>query len=209
MYPMIIFACPTLAANWFENSKRVLATSTAVSFMLTGFIQNFGITQLVFKSDLNDGFHHKELICIAYSFKAAMCILIAILTVFTLRTRPKKPPSEVAITYRDDDILGTVRLLYTNREFMLLSLSHMFYYTMFVSLYLNARHLFKIYEFSSSQIEDLELINISFGLTGSIVLGVFLHKTKLYKTAHVLSGLFCLIGCALLFVALHHSYTFT
>ena len=209
VYPMITFASPTLAANWFENSKRVLATSIAVSFILTGYVQTFGFTELLFSSELHTKDHFRHSICIIYTIKAAISILVALLTVFTLKSRPERPPSEVAITYRDNDILGTIRLLCTNKEFMLLSISHVLYYIMFISLYLNATEIFTIYEFSSSKIQHLELANICSGLTGSVVLGIFLHKTKLYKTAHVLSGVFCLIGCVLLYIGLNHSYTFT
>ena len=190
---MIILPCSLVATKWFEDSKRVLITAIFVSVGYSSFNEAFGITP--FLLDIQKDEHTDEMKLIAvFSIKAAFAILIAIFILLTFRSGPSVPPSRAADVYRDDDILGTYRQLFFSREFVLITLSQIFYYIMLSSLYVNLIKIGSIYGFPKSQVDTMKLISINCGIVGSFLLGIFLHYTKLYKTANVALGASCLLG---------------
>ena len=203
---MIILPCSLVATKWFEDSKRVLITAIFVSVGYSAFNKAFGITDFLY--DIQRDEHTDEMKLIAvFSIKAAFAVVIAIFILLTFRSGPSVPPSRAADIYRDDDILGTYRQLFLSREFVLIALSQIFYYIPLTCINYNFRRFSRIYGFSNDQVDDMKLIGINCGIAGSFILGIFLHYTKLYKTANVTLGALCLLGFLLLFVVLRKDYT--
>ena len=133
-----------------------------------------------------------------FAIKAAFCMIVGGITYFTFKSKPRKPPSEAATAHRDDDILGTIRLLYTNRQFMLLTSTHIFYMTSFEIMRKNWRKMLSSENYTTHEITDFELIRILSGLIGSLVLGILLHCIKLYKTTNIWLGFLSLVGWVLI-----------
>ena len=52
------------------------------------------------------------------------------------------------------------------------------------------------------EIDYMELISVNFGIAGSILVGLFLHFTKLLKTSNAVLGILYLISSLQLFWAL-------
>ena len=59
------------------------------------------------------------------------------------------------------------------------------------------------------EIDYMELISVNFGIAGSILLGLFLHFTKLLKTSNAVLGILYLISSLQLFWALRTGYEAT
>ena len=142
--------------------------------------------------------HFKEdqkVILISFSIKAGLSLFICILACVLFRSKPKLPPSEAATVDRDDDILGTIRLLYANKQFMLLSFTHLFYH---IALSIMETNLSSILEFYNPSIfrkseKHLNLWRTIGAVLGWFTLGLFLCLTKYYKTANIWIGFLSLV----------------
>ena len=204
--PTIILSWSLVAVKWFEDSKRVLATSIAVSITYSWFIKGFGIPNFVVNIEEDEQSLQGQLALI-FGVEASVTVFITILTFVSFKSEPLLPPSAAAEVNRDDDILGTYRALIWNREFMLLTWSQVWYYAMIIGIDDNFVTIAKLYKYSDSQILNCELINVNFGVLGSIILGIFLHFTKLYKTANAGIGLASLIWVIWLIFTFDRGYT--
>ena len=205
-YPFIIIPTTLVSLNWFEDSKRVLMISILVTWWFFGSVLGNGLSSIIVEKNSKDQEDNKETIFKIYTFLASASAAIFLLVVFTFRSRPRNPPSSAAVVYRDDDILGTYRALYKNRQFRFLCLSHTFYFALIPAIYLSRIDIIKPYGYTQEQADRSGFISISWGLVGSLLCGLFLHKTKMYKTANILIGLFLLIANATMIGALRWWY---
>ena len=131
VHQMIVFGAPVLAVEWFEDSKRVIAISFAVTIAYLGTGESYGLNTYIIESFRDMKYSQKLSLIALFIIKAIFCLIICSIAYFTFKTKPQKPPSEAATAHRDDDILGTIRLLYANRQFMLLTSTHILYMTSF------------------------------------------------------------------------------
>ena len=185
---MIIFGAPLLATKWFEDSKRVIVIAFIYIVTFLASDHSFGFNALIIDTiEKNQSKNAKKAIIVLFSIKASLSLLICIITFLTFRSKPKLPPSEAATVYRDDDILGTIRLLCTNKQFMLLAFTHIFYYIAFSIMRKTLNEMIKIYDSSitNDDKDHLKLCRTAGAIFGSFVLGLFLYLTKYYKTANV------------------------
>ena len=204
--PSIVFASATVAVKWFEDSKRVLALSIIVSLSYTAFINGFGFTTLLIDVIDQISENNRIRILIIYSVKALFWAIVTIIFYCTFRSKPEHYPSESSCVYRDDDIVGTYRQLYLNSQFMLLTFSNTFYYIMLCCIYYNFFHIWSIYGIEHSKAYNLRFIISVLGLFGSIALGVFLHYTKMYKTANIMTGVLSILSLVLLLILFPSHY---
>ena len=123
----IIYAAPLLAVKWFEDSKRVIVIVFIVS--VTFFIadHSYGINYVIFEGVEKKTNDKQTALLALFSVKAALSVIAWIIGFLAFKSSPKKPPSEASAVYRDDDILGTIRLLYANRQFMLYIVLHILF----------------------------------------------------------------------------------
>ena len=205
-YPMIILSWSLVAVKWFEDSKRMLAISIAVSVAYSWFVKGFGISNVVVNIE-EDEQRQRGQLAIIFGVEAWATIFITILTLFSFKSQPDLPPSAAAEVYRDDDILGTYRALISNRECMLLTWSQAWYFAMIQGINDNFVTITSLYGYSDSQIFNFEMTNVNWGVLGSILLGIFLYFTKLYKTANVIIGVLSLIWVIWLIFTLDKGYT--
>ena len=201
VHEMIIFGSPLLATNWFEDSKRIIVISVSYIVTFIASDHSFGLNNLMlnnFEEQNNE--NRKKALLLLFLIKAALWSFVCIIAYFTFKSKPAVPPSEAATVYRDDDILGTIRQLFANKQFMLLSLSHLFYYTSFNIMKKNLEEMVRVYLYpiSYNEKEQLKLSITAGAVLGSLSLGVFLHLTKCYKTANILLGILSFIGWVLI-----------
>ena len=185
VHQTIVFSAPLLAVKWFEDSKRVLAISLAVTVAYIGTGESYGLNTFIIDSIQDMKYSPQTSLITLFAIKAAFSTIVSIIAYFTFRSKPRRPPSEAATVHRDDDILGTIRLLYTNKQFMLLTFTHILYMTSFEILRKNSRRILLNEKHSDSQIKDFEIVRILSGIFGSLVLAIFLYYKKLYKIANI------------------------
>ena len=200
-FSCLILASSLLAVKWFEDSKREFMIAVTVSLSFTGFYQGPGIVSMLINMP-DDGTSTIIDVVIIFAVKAGIWIFLAIITIITFRSKPAIPPSAAAIVERDNDILGAIRQLVLDKQFVLLFLTHVLYSTSMVGFWYNFNHILRMYGFSSNDVYLMSLININAGIVGAIMLGVFLNFTGYYKTANVVIGIFMLIFQLLLLIML-------
>ena len=152
----------------------------------------------------------KKALLILFSLKAALCIVISLVAFCTFRSKPKMPPSQAATVIRDDDILGTMRELWTNWQFKFLSFTHLFYYLSLDIMRKNLHEVVKIYNASicQSNEDNLNLWRTAGGILGWFTLGLFLYLTKYYKTANICIGIWSFISWVLIPFVLKTNLTY-
>ena len=67
----------------------------------------------------------------------------------------------------------------------------------------------RMFGFTNDEIDIMLLINVSCGVIGSLGLGVFLEKSKLYKTSNVLIGVMSAIATASLIFTLDAGFAWS
>ena len=200
-FSCLILASSLVAVKWFEDSKRVFMIAVTVSLSFTGFYQGPGIVSMIIRIPNNEISTIKDVVII-FAVKAGIWVLFAAITTFSFRSKPIIPPSAAAIVYRDNDILGAIRQLILDKQFVLLLLTHILYSTSMIGFWYNFSHILKTYGFSSDDVYIMSLINITSGIAGAVLLGVFLNLTGYYKTANVVIGILMLTTQLLLFAML-------
>ena len=203
---MIMFGAPLLATKWFEDSKRVIVICFTYMIAFLASDHSFGVNRWVLD---NVGDNDEKALFVLFSIKASLSLLICIITFLTFRSKPSLPPSEAATVYRDNDILGTIRQLYANKQFMLLSLTHVFYFTAFNIMRKNVEEMIVIYNSSLSDDDkyNLTMCLTSGGILGTFSLGVFLYLTQYYKTANIFIGILSIVSWILILFVFKKDFT--
>ena len=118
---------------------------------------------------------------ISYSIQAFLGVFIAILVVFTFQGEPEEPPSKMAIVDRDDDIVGTIWLLLTEKAFLKVSFVFAFYLTVLITSQENLLLIAKEFGYSNSEAFLFLMAYIFGGIIGIFSAGIVLHKFRWYK----------------------------
>lgn len=187
--PFIVLVTATFATTWFEDSKRVMTIAIGATFHTLGIVDGYGILSLLINFEEQDLDHMRYQIVNIFIVYAAVGWLILVLVLFTFQSEPEIPPSSSSSEFRDDDILGTYRQLFLNRNFMLLTASHIFYFASVASILINLATLDRIFDLHEDYVSYIQLIFVGAGAIGNLVLGFILHKSRIYKTTNVLIGL--------------------
>lgn len=173
---------------WFEDSKRIIALTIATSCNTLGIAEGYGISTLFITADYDDTKALKSQLRTSFIFYAVLSTVIFLMVLFTFQSEPQKPPSPSSTVFRDDDILGTYHSLAHNKNFILLTLSHIMYFIAIACLIVNIELVGSWYDISNAMLSHLTLVGAGAGLFGSIILGIVLHKSKVYKLSNILIG---------------------
>ena len=118
---------------------------------------------------------------ISYIIQSVFGVILAVVVIFTFQGEPNEPPSKMATVDRDDDIIGTFRLLMIDKAFLKVSFVFWFYYT---ALLTSRANLFLVAEdFGYSDSEAWIFLNTFLlgGIVGTFSAGVILNKYRWYK----------------------------
>ena len=202
-WPFFVNAPALLATRWFESSKRTIAITIASSSAIVGMFIGAVIPRIivdrdyVFEEETGKVVGEKELrhqIMISFIIQGGWWVLLMILVLTTFQNKPEVPPSTDAIVYRDNDLVGTYWLLFTNREFLKLSLTFSLYFSVVSSLALCSDKIIKKFDYNDHDDELFEIISVISGIVGSLLYGIFLHKFKVFKLANIAIGISTLVS---------------
>ena len=98
------------------------------------------------------------------------------MTAVTLESEPKTPPSRGALVVRDDDIIGTYRELFTNWEFIKLTVNFSLIFSIGETVYLNCFQIGEKYGFSHSDVLIFIASTIGWGWIGIFFLWKILSQ---------------------------------
>lgn len=159
--PIVLISPSAFAVTWFEEGKRVLAIAILVSSGFFGVAFGYAFTEIMIDSQspsYTTRYHSVELV---FTSQALIGVCVWLITMLTFKSKPPRPPSAFATVYRDDDILGTYRELFKNRNFMLLMGSHCFYQVMLVAMILNMSYIAEPYGFDLKKVDNIQIVNVS------------------------------------------------
>jgi len=200
--PFLISSIALIPTIWFEDSKRISAINMCCVSHALGSAFGFLISILLVSEDASD--KSKEKLSIFYSLLIQACIglVISFLVILTLENEPPSPPSKTALVERDDDIIGTVRLLLTNRDFLKITFIFAFYFTVVTTLGDNAITIAKEFDYNHRESLPFVFAIVSGGILGIFAVGSLLHHKRWYKAANVGIGILTMINLSLLCVFL-------
>lgn len=173
--PMLISCIACIPALWFEESKRIMTITLSWVCILIGNTIGYFFPKVI------QLFGYQYGVLLSCSVLAISGVILAILVLFTFQGEPEQPPSCMATVDRDDDIIGTIRLLLIDKAFLKVTFTLSLYYIVFLTTRSNIFVLLKDFWLI---IEHSWVFVIAFrvgGIIGSICAGITLHKYRWYK----------------------------
>ena len=117
-------------------------------------------------------------IFVPYSIQSIFGVFLTILVLFTFKAEPEWPPSKMASVDRDDDIIGTVCLLLTDKAFLKVSFAFSFYLTAILTCRENFYLLNQEFGYSESETTVFLYMLIFGGIIGIFFVGIILHTFR-------------------------------
>lgn len=147
--------------------SKFFALGVAIGFILPTFFVDVEI-------DKNDIEKSKNQVFRSLFLQAIVGLVIGLLTITTLPGEPNLPPSANATIPRDDDIIGTIRILVTNRQFLKLSISFGFYFSVLLVLMIIIDEILEKFGFECKQAGMVGSLGVLGGFLGLFLYGIIL-----------------------------------
>uniref|UniRef100_A0A1I7YXX5 MFS domain-containing protein n=1 Tax=Steinernema glaseri TaxID=37863 RepID=A0A1I7YXX5_9BILA len=202
-YPFIMFLPTKVAASWFPESQRALATTIGIMSNPLGVLMANVISPLV----VSEPEHVKYI----NMFVCIPSVLVCLAATFTItRSEPKIPPS-VSAAQEQMGFLSGVKACFTSKEYLILLLVMGGGIGMFNCLYTVMQQLLcpSGYSNTFSGIGMCASLMILGGVVGAFGSGVFVDKTKRYaETMKGAMAIAVLFGVIFLQLTLHPGLNF-
>ncbi|VDM99304.1 unnamed protein product, partial [Thelazia callipaeda] len=212
-YPFIMFLPSKVAASWFGENERALATTIGVmanplgvlmaNILSPQIVQSLADVRVIPEKGESN---FQVLIINAVTFVPSILICL-VATFCVIRSEPRTPPSRSAAQLHVPFLLG-MKQCFTNKAYLLLLIVMGGGIGMFNCLYTVIQQLFCATGHSNSfsgLCAALMIIGGVFGATGS---GMFVDRTKLYEeTMKVCMSLAVFFGIVFLQLTLHPGLT--
>ena len=188
--PFMLSAPAKLAALWFGDNERALATILGSLASPIGAVIGF-ILPLLFIGD--DDIHPEN----SDKFERYVLVQSIIITVlglpiiFLIRNQPKTPPSKSAEKVLKAKRVGqwvAFKRLILNKDYVFLTLSFSFIYSIYTTLGSWVGQISNEFGFQSSANSIFGTVYIFGGLVGSFGHAILLDKFKKYKLQYMLIG---------------------
>lgn len=195
--PFMLSAPAKLAALWFGDNERALATILGSLASPTGAVIGF-LLPLLFIGD-NDNLPNDDCKSKFERYVLVQSIVITVLglpIIFLIRNQPKTPPSKSAekvLKSKPVSQCMAFKRLFQNRDFLCLTLSFSFIYSIYTTLGSCVGQISSEFGFQSSANSIFGTVYIFGGLTGSFGHAIFLDKFKKYKCQYMVIGIGCIL----------------
>ena len=199
-YAFIISAVAQFPAVWFEEIRRVSAINILWGFYWIGNVIGYVIPVLLIDEDTKNINEEKSQIFYSYLVQCILTVILFLMTAVTFESEPQTPPSRGALVVRDDDIIGTYRELFTNWEFVKLSVNFSLIFSIGETVYLNCFQIGEKYGFPHSDVLLFIASAIGCGWIGIFFFGKFLVKYKWYRKISIAISLSILLNLILFWV---------
>ncbi|XP_058469582.1 heme transporter FLVCR2 [Solea solea] len=189
----------TIASVWFGSEEVSTACSIGVFGNQLGIAIGFLVPPILVPNvdDVDELAHH---ISIMFYITAGVATLLFILVVFVFQERPKLPPTQAqaiarSIPSEQYSYMASIRRLLRNRPFILLIITYGLNVGCFyaVGTLLN-RMIIAHYPGEEVNAGRIGLTIIIAGMTGSLICGIWLDRTKTYKQTTLLVYFMSLVG---------------
>ena len=195
--PFMLSAPAKLAALWFGDNERALATILGSLASPIGAVIGFLLPLLFIgdddKNPTDDCKNKFE------KYVLVQSIIITVLglpIIFLIRNQPKTPPSSSAEKVLKRKRVGqwqAFKRLLQNRDYVFLMLSFSFIYSIYTTLGSWVGQISDEFGFQSSANSIFGTVYIFGGLVGSFTHAILLDKYKKYKIQYILIGIGCML----------------
>lgn len=205
--PFIVVTSALFPSKWFEDSKRPYIIGMSSLFFTIGVGIGF-IIPVLFINDYENNLEDQDLdklrreVELSLIPQAIFGGVMALITILTFQNKPKHPPSQLACNPRDDDILGCIRTLIVDIQYLKVCIAFTCYFSNFLVLSIIIEPMTFSFGFSSDQSGIFGSMALLGSFLGIMVYGVILKVYKTYKTANVAIGITSIISLVILIFAL-------
>eukprot|EP01095_Lingulamoeba_sp_RSL-Kostka_P005943 TRINITY_DN1811_c0_g1_i2.p1 TRINITY_DN1811_c0_g1~~TRINITY_DN1811_c0_g1_i2.p1 ORF type:complete len:367 (+),score=99.90 TRINITY_DN1811_c0_g1_i2:310-1410(+) len=182
--PFILNAPPLIAANWFPDKERALATTIASVANPVGVAVGFVMPPLL----VGDNDRVELLLLVQGIIVAIMCVVVIIF----VREKPPTPPSFSQIDSEETSLLKSLFVLMKDRNFWIVFITFGIGLGVFNTLATLLQQLVNgpPYNYEDWQASVFGALVILFGIVGSGICGFLVEKYRVYK--YVLLGTYFL-----------------
>eukprot|EP01116_Phalansterium_solitarium_P011582 TRINITY_DN27303_c0_g1_i1.p1 TRINITY_DN27303_c0_g1~~TRINITY_DN27303_c0_g1_i1.p1 ORF type:complete len:455 (-),score=90.73 TRINITY_DN27303_c0_g1_i1:103-1275(-) len=191
--PPLLIGGPKLAANWFGEKERTVATSIAALSNLLGMAASYGMSVGIVKEGKDFAW--------LYLWQAIIATGCSALGFFLFREKPAQPPS-ASCDVEKNNFKDSFKKAVRNRPFVVLVFSFGFGYGIFTGLFTVMDQLVGPQGYGEIDAGLFGIIMICSGVAGAGVAGAFLDTTRRYKTAILTLYFGTGIGLALFYSSL-------
>jgi len=180
--PIILSAPPKIASNWFPDDQRTLATTLASVANPIGIAIGFLLPPIFTKTadDLPKMMFYEAIIV------AGMCLPSLLL----FREKPPSVPSAAADAERTDSFWHSIKLLFTDWNFLNLLSAFSMGQGAYNTLATVVNQVLEPFGYSNSDAGLLGALVIGCGLVGALLGGPVIDKTRRYKVALLIGYFF-------------------
>uniref|UniRef100_A0A8C2ZUQ6 Solute carrier family 49 member 3 n=1 Tax=Cyclopterus lumpus TaxID=8103 RepID=A0A8C2ZUQ6_CYCLU len=177
--PLFIFTPTKVAAHWFPDHQR--ATANMIASMCATLVNH----------PILYAFHPSQLL--VYAVPA--CIVCFLATLGIRSSSPPTPPSASAVSSSSEPYLQGIKLLLTNRAYLVLMLcfgSGVAVFTCFSTL---LEQILCVQGYTNIFAGLCNALSIVFGIVGAAILGVYVDKTRKFIEAMKVNMSFTALSC--------------
>jgi len=190
--PLICNAPQKLSAFWFPSNQRALSTTIASVANPVGVGIGFLIAQGFVDNDA-DGLEGLKQVRNLMFFTAVLgSIMITPIFIF-FRNKPASPPSKSADTEKYS-YKQSLKSLFGNKNYLLFICSTGLFFGLYNVLATVLQPILKPFGYTTVEAGNFGAVTIVAGLIGSIVVGVYVDKTKRYKKSTLLCSILSTIA---------------
>jgi len=177
--PLICNAPQKLSAFWFPSNQRAISTTIASVANPVGVGIGFLIAQGFVSNDAKGQDGLKQVRNLMFGTAVLGSIMIAPVLVF-FKNRPVSPPSKSADTEKYS-YKKSLKNLFGNWNYLLFIISTGLFFGLYNVLATVLQPILKPFGYTNVEAGNFGAVTIVAGLIGSIVVGVYVDKTKKYK----------------------------
>uniref|UniRef100_A0AAX7VGF2 Major facilitator superfamily (MFS) profile domain-containing protein n=1 Tax=Astatotilapia calliptera TaxID=8154 RepID=A0AAX7VGF2_ASTCA len=186
--PLIVFAPTKLAALWFPDHQRATANMIASMANPLGILLANIISPVMAETSA-------QIPKLLLAYAIPTCIICVLATVGIRSSAPPTPPSASAETSNSEPFVQGIKLLLTNRAYLVLLLcfgSGIAVFTCFSTL---LDQILCVKGYSNDFAGLCGALFIVFGIIGAGILGLYVDKTKKFMEATKINMSFCAVAC--------------
>ncbi|KAK2890900.1 hypothetical protein QQF64_007019 [Cirrhinus molitorella] len=187
--PLVIFAPTKLAALWFPDHQRATANMMASMANTVGLLLANIFSPMILKYA-----HTLFMLLLIYAIPAIVACFLA--TVGIRERVPPTPPSASMVTSSSEPFLQGVKLLLTNKAYVILLVcfgSGIGVFTCFSTL---LEQILCVKGYSNDFAGVCGAVAIVFGVLGAFLLGLYVDKTKKFTEVTKINMCLTSIGCS-------------
>lgn len=179
--PSILDAPALLASVWFEDDLKEMVYTIGPNSNNLGIAIGFLYpTYFVRKNDF-DIYQIRHNTRQSLVVLALIAVILFIITYYTFDAKPKSPPSSHAGRDIDSNVMNSYKKLFSNTQFLLLSVTFSIYFTDIVALSTIIDSIVEDYGFNTDDSGFFGFTNIIAGLFGSVFYGFLLKWYQNHK----------------------------